>query len=113
MCKTKLKCTLKVSFLDCLTLTFCDVIDDKLQEWACLTLYVRTFCITSSLADISVSRLKKCLSHVLIQSSVNSQRSYLHLKKKCRICLTVSANTPLTIIKFTHVLSHVDFIDMP
>ena len=38
MCKICLKRTLDATFLDCLALTFCDVIDGLLPEWACLTL---------------------------------------------------------------------------
>ena len=39
---THQKCTLDVTFLDCLALTFCGVIGELLLEWACLTLQVGT-----------------------------------------------------------------------
>ena len=38
MRKICLKRTLDATFLDCLALTFCDVIGELLPEWACLTL---------------------------------------------------------------------------
>ena len=38
MCKICRKCTLDATFLDCLALTFCEVIGELLTEWACLTL---------------------------------------------------------------------------
>ena len=38
MCKICLKRPLDATFLDCLALTFCDVIGDLLPEWACLIL---------------------------------------------------------------------------
>ena len=40
MCKICLKRTLDATFLDCLALTFCDVIGELFPEWACLTLRV-------------------------------------------------------------------------
>ena len=59
-CKICLKRTLDASFLDCLALTFCDVIGELLPEWACLTLQRgTTFLLTSKLADIPVSRVRK------------------------------------------------------
>ena len=46
-------------FVDCLVLTFCDVIGEFLPEWACLTLRGGTaFRLTSKLADIPVSRVR-------------------------------------------------------
>ena len=60
MCKICLKRTLDATFLDCLALTFCDVIGELLPEWACLTLQGgTTFLLTSKLADIPVSRVRK------------------------------------------------------
>ena len=54
------KRTLDVTFLYCLALTFCDVISELLPEWACLTLQGgTTFLLTSKLADIPVSRVRK------------------------------------------------------
>ena len=51
---------LDATFLDCLALTFCDVIGELLPEWDCLTLQVgTTFLLTSKLADIPVSRVRK------------------------------------------------------
>ena len=48
-------------FLDCLALTFCDIIGELLPEWACLTLQGgTTFLLTSKLADIPVSRVRNC-----------------------------------------------------
>ena len=38
LCKICLKRTLDATFLYCLALTFCDVIDELLPEWACLSL---------------------------------------------------------------------------
>ena len=38
MCKICLKRTLDATFLDCVALTFCDIIGELLPEWACLTL---------------------------------------------------------------------------
>ena len=59
MCKKCLKRTLDATFLDCLALTFCDVIGELLPEWACLTLQGgTTFLLTSKLADIPVSRVR-------------------------------------------------------
>ena len=60
MCKICLKRTLDATFLDCLALTFCDVMGQLLPEWVCLTLQGRTtFLLTSKLADIPVSRVRK------------------------------------------------------
>ena len=60
MCKICLNCILDATFLDCLALTFCDVIGELLPEWACLTLQDwTTFLLTSKLADIPVSRVRK------------------------------------------------------
>ena len=60
MCKICLKRQLDATFLDCLALTFCDVIGELLPEWACLTLQGgTTFLLTSKLADIPVSRVRK------------------------------------------------------
>ena len=63
MCKICLKRTLDATFLDCLALTFCDVIGELLPEWACLTLQGgTTFLLMSKLADIPVSRVRNsCL----------------------------------------------------
>ena len=59
MCKICLKRTLDATSLDCLALTFCDVIGELLPEWACLTLQGgTTFLLTSKLADIPVSRVR-------------------------------------------------------
>ena len=59
MCKICLKRPLDATFLDCLALTFCDVIGELLPEWACLTLQGGTaFLLTSKLADIPVSRVR-------------------------------------------------------
>ena len=59
MYKICLKRTLDATFLDCLTLTFCDVIGELLPEWDCLTLQDgTTFLLMSKLADIPVSRVK-------------------------------------------------------
>ena len=59
MCKICIKRTLDATFLDCLALTFCDVIGELLPEWACLTLQGgTTFLLTSKLADIPVSRVR-------------------------------------------------------
>ena len=59
MCKICLKRTLDATFLDCLALTFYDVIDELIPEWACLTLQGgTTFLLTSKLADIPVSRVR-------------------------------------------------------
>ena len=60
ICKICLNRTLDATFLYCLALTFCDVIDELLPEWACLTLQGGTkFLLTSKLADILVSRVRK------------------------------------------------------
>ena len=60
MCKICLK--LDATFLDCLALPFCDVIGELLPEWACLTLQGgTTFLLTSKLADIPVSRVRKII----------------------------------------------------
>ena len=46
-----------MNFVNCLALTFCDVIDHLLPERTCLTLQDRTiFCLTSNLADKPVSK---------------------------------------------------------
>ena len=59
MCKIDVKHTLDVTFLDCLALTFCDIIGDLLREWACLFLLGgTTFRPTSNLADIPVLRVR-------------------------------------------------------
>ena len=53
-----LKRTLNATFLDCLA--FCDVIGELLLDWACLTLQGgTTFLLTSKLADIPFSRVRK------------------------------------------------------
>ena len=63
MCKLCLKRTLDATFLDCLALTFCDVIGELLPEWACLALQGgTTFPLTSKLADIPVPRVRICYS---------------------------------------------------
>ena len=55
-----IKSNLDATFLDCFALTFCDVIGELLPEWACLTLQGgTTFLLTSKLADIPVSRVRK------------------------------------------------------
>ena len=60
MCKIGIKRTLDATSLHCLALTFYDVIGDLLPEWACLTLQGgTTFRLTSNLADIPVSRVRK------------------------------------------------------
>ena len=60
MCKISLKHILDANFLDCLELTFCDNIGELLLEWASLTLQGgTTFLLTSKLADIPVSRVRK------------------------------------------------------
>ena len=60
MCKICLKRILDATFLDCMALTFCDVIGELLPEWACLTLQGgTTFLLTSKLAEIPVSRVRK------------------------------------------------------
>ena len=54
-------------FIDCLVLTFCDIIGELLPEWACLTLQGgTTFLLTSKLADIPVSRARKNNSAVVL-----------------------------------------------
>ena len=59
MCKICLKRTLYATFLDCLALTFCDVIFELLPERACLTLRSgTTFRLTSKLVDIPVSEVR-------------------------------------------------------
>ena len=58
--KIWLKRTLDATFLDCLALTFCDVIDELLPEWACLILQGgTTFLLTSKLADIPFSHWRQ------------------------------------------------------
>ena len=60
MCKICLKRTIDATFLDCLALTFCDVIGEFIPEWACLILQGgTTFLLTSEFADIPVSRVRK------------------------------------------------------
>ena len=60
MCKIYLKCTLDATFLDCFALRLCDVIGELLLEWACLALQGwTTFHLTSKLADIPVSKVRK------------------------------------------------------
>ena len=67
MCKICLKRTLDATFLDCLALMFCDVIGELLPEWGCLTLQGgTTFLLTSKLADIPVSRVRKGHGNVFI-----------------------------------------------
>ena len=69
MCKIDLKRKLDTTFLVCLALMFCDVtvVGDLLPEWACLTLQGllggTTFRLTSNLADISISRVRKIALH--------------------------------------------------
>ena len=61
-CKIDLKCTIDVTFQDCFTLSFCDVIGDLHPEWACRTLLGgTTFRLASNLADIPISRVRKKL----------------------------------------------------
>ena len=84
MCKICLKRTLDATFLDCLALTFCDVIGELLPEWACLTLQGgTTFLLTSKFADIPVSRVRK---HFPTRAkfgyrSVSSGRKTCHLRR--------------------------------
>ena len=62
MCKICLKRPLDTTFLDCLALTFFDVISELLPELACLTLQGGTiFLLMSKVADIPVSRVRKCI----------------------------------------------------
>ena len=76
MCKICLKRTLDATFLDCLALTFCDVIGELLPEWACLTLQGgTTFLFTSKLADIPVSRVRKSDPYVLRYASQATQKT--------------------------------------
>ena len=64
MCKICQKRTIDATFLDCLALTFCDVIGELLPEWACLTLQGgTTFLLTSNLGDNPVSRVRKTESY--------------------------------------------------
>ena len=72
MCKICLKRTLDATFLDCLALTFCDVIGELLPEWARLTLQDgTTFLLTSNLADIPVSRVRiNFLSGIFVRFAV-------------------------------------------
>ena len=59
-CKICRKRILDATFLDCLMLTFNDVIGKLLPEWACLILQGgTTFLLTSKLANIPVSRVRK------------------------------------------------------
>ena len=54
------KMHIRCNFLYCLVLMLCDVIGELLPEWACLTLQGgTTFLLTSKLADIPVSRVRK------------------------------------------------------
>ena len=66
MCKTCLKCTLCATFADCLALTYCNIIGELLPEWACLTLQGGTFLLTSKLADIPVSIVRKSPSIIYL-----------------------------------------------
>ena len=66
MCKICLKRTLDSTFLDCLALTFCDVIGELLPEWACLTLQGgKTF---SPTWDWDLSNFHVVISHCLTQA---------------------------------------------
>ena len=58
MCKICLKRTLDATFLDCLALTFCDVIGELLSEWAWLTLQGGTT-FHPSVQDLQDPRLGK------------------------------------------------------
>ena len=48
---------------------------------------------------------------VFMQSSEYSNRVYLHwyIYKKCRLCVSVSSNTPLTTVNLIHVLPQASF----
>ena len=73
MCKICLKRTLDATFLDCLAVTFCDVIGELLPEWACLTLQGgTTFLLTSKLADIPVSRVRNAFVLMLKEQDKSS-----------------------------------------
>ena len=66
MCKTGLKRTLDMTFLDFLVLTFCDVIGELLPEWACLTFTGgTTFPLTSNMVDIPISRVRNTCTYPL------------------------------------------------
>ena len=64
-------------FLDCLALTFCDVIGELLPEWACLTLQGgTTFPLTSKSADIPVPRVRSWdLASCEIVFSISEEKS--------------------------------------
>ena len=67
MCKICLKRSLDATFLHCLALTYCDVIGELLPEWAYLTLQGgTTFLLTSKLADIPASRVRKNDPYMLL-----------------------------------------------
>ena len=83
MCKTDIKRTLDVTFLDCLALTFCDIIGDLLPQWARLALLDgTTFRLMSYLLDIPVSRvrisLSICVKLLCFQESLIKQNLDVH-----------------------------------
>ena len=116
MCKICLKRPLDVTFLDCLALTFCDVIGELLPEWACLTLQGgTTFLLTSKLADIPVSRVRKGChishEHSLWQDLSLSTIIFGRIAKQFRLmdwwCPSVCLSTFRLTSVFKFVLGHI------
>ena len=56
MCKIDIDCMLDPNFLDCLALTFCDIIGDFLPERA---QFWTTFCLTPNVVESPVPRVRK------------------------------------------------------
>ena len=77
MCMIEIRCTIDVTFLDCLGLTFCDIISDLLLELACPALQSRTaFRPTSMLPELFVFHKHTCficleIVDLLLQHSPN------------------------------------------
>ena len=71
MCEICLKRTPDTTFLDCLALTFCDVIGKLLPEWACLVLEGGTIFLLTS----------KISGYYCLKSEKNSSKYWLYAVK--------------------------------
>ena len=96
LCKMCQKRTLDATFLDCLALTFYDVIGKLLPEWACLTLQGgTTFLLTSKLADIPVSRVR--ILYLMFSLTFFLYKSNHSLDNLLSFCAHISWVHPLLI----------------
>ena len=117
--QNRYKMQTRCNFLDCLALTFCGVRDDLLPEWTFLSLHGGTFRLTSNLAEIAVSRVRKCsltnsvhmnlpTPSFAVKSTMTSQRPLWHQKKLMSKCKErIKFNIVYFIFKLVHVHVHI------